>query len=84
MIGNDDQSIITHKPFIDGYWHSNLGEALYKRKKTMKASYTLEPGQYLTHTYAHSHITRAVAAVDSYFGLNLLGLISMAHPSGRK
>ena len=50
----------------------------------MKASYTLEPGQYLTHAYAHSHITRAVAAVDSYFGFNLLGLISMAHPSGRK
>ena len=50
----------------------------------MKVSYTLEPGQYLTYAYAHSHITRAVAAVDSCFGLNLLGLISMTHPSGRK
>ena len=33
----------------------------------MKASDTLESGQYLTH--AHNHITRAVAAMDSCLGL---------------
>ena len=32
----------------------------------MKASDTLESGQYLTH--AHNHITRAVAVMDSCFG----------------